>query len=74
MSETPSFCIPGVTRTGNVHSHSAARPAIASLDAISGLPVIDLKPAMVVFSPPDIKQPGWVSDMMSEYFGRRHGG
>jgi len=41
---------------------------VVGLDAVSGTPVIDLKPAMVEFSPVDIKQPEWVSDMMSEYF------
>jgi tRNA-Thr(GGU) m(6)t(6)A37 methyltransferase TsaA len=41
---------------------------VTGLDAVSGTPVIDLKPAMAEFAPTDIKQPAWVTDMMSDYF------
>jgi tRNA-Thr(GGU) m(6)t(6)A37 methyltransferase TsaA len=41
---------------------------VTGLDAVSGTPVIDLKPAMVEFAPTDVKQPDWVTDMMSDYF------
>ncbi|MGH3412995.1 MAG: SAM-dependent methyltransferase [Marmoricola sp.] len=41
---------------------------VVGLDAVSGTPVIDLKPTMVEFCPVNIKQPEWVSAMMSEYF------
>jgi tRNA-Thr(GGU) m(6)t(6)A37 methyltransferase TsaA len=41
---------------------------VVGLDAVSGTPVIDLKPAMVEFSATNIEQPEWVSRMMSEYF------
>jgi tRNA (Thr-GGU) A37 N-methylase len=41
---------------------------VVSLDAVSGTPVIDLKPAMVEFTPVNIKQPEWVSGLMSDYF------
>ncbi|HEY3477921.1 MAG TPA: SAM-dependent methyltransferase [Streptomyces sp.] len=41
---------------------------VVGLDAVSGTPVIDLKPVMVEFTPADVKQPEWVGDLMSEYF------
>lgn len=41
---------------------------VVGLDAVSGTPVIDLKPVMREFRPADIKQPEWVSHMMSQYF------
>ncbi|MEV6110251.1 SAM-dependent methyltransferase [Streptomyces sp. NPDC051940] len=41
---------------------------VVGLDAVSGTPVVDLKPAMAEFHPADIKQPQWVADLMSEYF------
>ncbi|MBO0513969.1 TrmO family methyltransferase domain-containing protein, partial [Streptomyces beijiangensis] len=41
---------------------------VVGLDAVSGTPVIDLKPAMAEFVAVDIEQPEWVSDLMSEYF------
>ena len=41
---------------------------VVGLDAVTGTPVIDLKPAMVEFQTKNVTQPGWVSDMMSEYF------
>jgi tRNA (Thr-GGU) A37 N-methylase len=41
---------------------------VVGLDAVAGTPVIDLKPTMVEFLPADVRQPEWVSQMMSEYF------
>jgi tRNA-Thr(GGU) m(6)t(6)A37 methyltransferase TsaA len=41
---------------------------VVGLDAVTGTPVIDLKPAMVEFQPANVTQPDWVSGMMSEYF------
>jgi tRNA (Thr-GGU) A37 N-methylase len=41
---------------------------VVGLDAVSGTPVIDLKPAMAEFLPGSVEQPVWVSAMMSEYF------
>ncbi|WP_435850959.1 hypothetical protein [Streptomyces mirabilis] len=41
---------------------------VVGLDAVSGTPVIDLKPTMAEFRAVNIKQPEWVSRLMSEYF------
>jgi tRNA (adenine37-N6)-methyltransferase len=41
---------------------------VVGLDAVSGTPVIDLKPVMAEFLPENVKQPEWVSRLMSEYF------
>lgn len=41
---------------------------VVGLDAVSGTPVIDLKPVLEEFVPPNVRQPEWVSSMMSEYF------
>ncbi|MFB7527289.1 TrmO family methyltransferase [Streptomyces sp. NPDC056178] len=41
---------------------------VAGLDAASGTPVIDPKPAMVEFHAVDVKQPEWGGALMSEYF------
>ncbi|MEH0825884.1 MULTISPECIES: SAM-dependent methyltransferase [unclassified Micromonospora] len=41
---------------------------VVGLDAVNGTPVIDLKPVLAEFVPADVRQPGWVSRMMSEYF------
>jgi tRNA-Thr(GGU) m(6)t(6)A37 methyltransferase TsaA len=41
---------------------------VVGLDAVSGTPVIDLKPTMVEFRVEEPKQPEWVTRMMSEYF------
>jgi len=41
---------------------------VVGLDAVSGTPVIDLKPTMAEFRPATTKQPEWVSRLMSEYF------
>ncbi len=41
---------------------------VMGLDAVSGTSVIDLKPTMAEFLPADVRQPAWVSDLMSQYF------
>ncbi|MFI7304005.1 SAM-dependent methyltransferase [Micromonospora aurantiaca] len=41
---------------------------VVGLDAVSGTPVIDLKPVLKEFVPADVRQPEWVSGMMSDYF------
>ncbi len=41
---------------------------VRGLDAVTGTPVLDLKPAMAVFHPDNIQQPEWVDRLMSEYF------
>ncbi|MCZ7429842.1 SAM-dependent methyltransferase [Micromonospora sp. WMMA1949] len=41
---------------------------VVGLDAVAGTPVIDLKPVLTEFVPADVRQPEWVSSMMSEYF------
>src|SRR3954462_7629879 len=41
---------------------------VVGLDAVSGTPVIDLNPTMAEFRAVNIKQPEWVSLLMSEYF------
>ncbi|MFI1093225.1 SAM-dependent methyltransferase [Streptomyces sp. NPDC020917] len=41
---------------------------VVGLDALSGTPVIDLKPTMREFQAVDVQQPQWVSDLMADYF------
>ena len=41
---------------------------VIGLDAVTGTPVVDLKPVMREFLPTDVRQPAWVGDVMSEYF------
>ncbi|MFD0517857.1 TrmO family methyltransferase domain-containing protein [Paractinoplanes durhamensis] len=41
---------------------------VSGLDAVSGTPVIDLKPVLVEFLPVGVAQPEWVSGVMAEYF------
>lgn len=41
---------------------------VVGLDAVSGTPVIDVKPVMAEFLPTNVEQPEWVSRLMSEYF------
>jgi tRNA-Thr(GGU) m(6)t(6)A37 methyltransferase TsaA len=57
----------GVT-TCAVVSVAGRELTVRGLDAVSGTPVIDLKPAMTQFHPAGIRQPEWVDDLMAEYF------
>ena len=41
---------------------------VTGLDAVSGTPVVDLKPVIVEFLPAGVGQPEWVSRLMSDYF------
>ncbi|MBW9206753.1 SAM-dependent methyltransferase [Mumia sp. zg.B17] len=41
---------------------------VVGLDAVSGSPVIDLKPTIAEFLPVGTTQPSWVSAMMADYF------
>ena len=41
---------------------------VRGLDALDGTPVLDIKPCMIDFGPRgDVRQPGWVSSLMSSY-------
>jgi tRNA-Thr(GGU) m(6)t(6)A37 methyltransferase TsaA len=57
----------GVTRCAIV-STAGRELVVRGLDAVVGTPVLDLKPVMREFSPPDIRQPPWVGDLMQDYF------
>ena len=43
---------------------------VQGLDALNGTPVIDIKPVMREFLPPDedIRQPGWADELMKKYW------
>ena len=42
---------------------------VRGLDAIDGTPVLDIKPWMAEFAPRGlIRQPGWVSELMADYY------
>ncbi|CAG7645238.1 tRNA-Thr(GGU) m(6)t(6)A37 methyltransferase TsaA [Actinacidiphila bryophytorum] len=41
---------------------------VVGLDAVSGTPVIDVKPVMVEFQAVGVEQPQWVSELMADYF------
>ncbi|RFC77818.1 SAM-dependent methyltransferase [Streptomyces sp. AcE210] len=41
---------------------------VVGLDAVSGTPVIDLKPAMSAFQPRALHEPEWVEVFMGDYF------
>jgi len=44
---------------------------VEGLDAIDGTPVVDIKPYMREFGPKGpVRQPGWASELMAEYWGR----
>ncbi|SNY62952.1 SAM-dependent methyltransferase [Paractinoplanes atraurantiacus] len=57
----------GVT-TCAIESVNGRELTVVGLDAVTGTPVIDLKPAMQEFTPADVKQPQFVTDLMSNYF------
>ncbi len=57
----------GVTSCA-IESVDGRELTVIGLDAVTGTPVVDLKPVMVEFLPTDVRQPEWVSDVMSEYF------
>lgn len=41
---------------------------VVGLDAVTGTPVLDLKPTMAEFQASDIRQPEWVGRLMADYF------
>ena len=41
---------------------------VRGLDAVSGTPVIDVKPVLAEFTPVGVAQPDWVAAVMAEYF------
>ena len=44
---------------------------VLGLDAIDATPVLDIKPHMVEFQArTEVRQPGWVSELMAEYWAR----
>ncbi len=50
-------------------AHTARVITVKNLDAIDGTPILDIKPVMKEFGPKgDIIQPGWVSDLMKDYW------
>ena len=51
------------------------RLVVAELDAIDGTPVVDLKPVMREFLPrTEVRQPGWVGELMRDYWRRAEEG
>lgn len=44
------------------------RLTVVGLDAVTGTPVVDLKPVLNAFLPVGVRQPPWVDRLMSEYF------
>ncbi|MFC2028693.1 tRNA (N6-threonylcarbamoyladenosine(37)-N6)-methyltransferase TrmO [Chloroflexota bacterium] len=48
---------------------------VQGLDALNGSPVIDIKPIMREFLPPDadIRQPGWADELMKNYWKNKDG-
>lgn len=49
--------------------HSGKTIKVKYLDAIDGTPVLDIKPVFKEFQPKGtIRQPGWVSDLMKNYW------
>lgn len=57
----------GIT-TCRITSVNHRELTVVGLDATTGTPVIDLKPTMTHFQPTDIRQPEWVSRLMTDYF------
>jgi tRNA-Thr(GGU) m(6)t(6)A37 methyltransferase TsaA len=41
---------------------------VRGLDAVTGTPVVDLKPTMIELQPTNLRQPEWVGRLMAEYF------
>lgn len=57
----------GVTSCA-IESVQGRELTVVGLDAVSGTPVLDLKPVMAEFQVEGVKQPEWVSELMAEYF------
>ncbi|MBT3228006.1 MAG: SAM-dependent methyltransferase [Candidatus Marinimicrobia bacterium] len=41
---------------------------VQGLDAVNGSPILDIKPVFHEFTPRDTKQPGWVSELLKDYW------
>lgn len=57
----------GVTAV-EILSVDADRIAVRGLDAIHGTPVLDIKPYFPAFDKRDAQVPGWVDQLMEDYF------
>lgn len=57
----------GVTRCA-IESVRGRDLVVVGLDAISGTPVVDLKPVLAEFEAQNVTQPEWVTRMMADYF------
>lgn len=57
----------GVT-TCRIVSVDGRRLDVSGLDAVSGTPVVDLKPTVIQFQPADLRQPEWVGRLMADYW------
>ncbi|WP_262852182.1 SAM-dependent methyltransferase [Mumia quercus] len=51
-----------------IESVGARELTVVGLDAVSGTPVVDLKPVLREFLPTGVEQPAWVGPMMADYF------
>jgi tRNA (Thr-GGU) A37 N-methylase len=51
-----------------IESVNGRELTVLGLDAVSGSPVIDLKPAMAEYHAVEVTQPQWVTDAMADYF------
>jgi tRNA-Thr(GGU) m(6)t(6)A37 methyltransferase TsaA len=52
-------------------SVEGTRLKVRGLDAVDGTPVLDIKPVMKGFLPRgEIREPGWVSELMKDYWVR----
>ena len=51
-----------------VESVDGRELTVVGLDAVSGTPVVDLKPVMAEFRVQDVAQPEWVSRLMADHF------
>ncbi|MBC9716822.1 SAM-dependent methyltransferase [Streptomyces sp. TRM66268-LWL] len=51
-----------------VESVRGREVTVVGLDAVTGTPVVDLKPVMREFLPQGVTQPEWVGEVMAEYF------
>ncbi|NQV14828.1 SAM-dependent methyltransferase [bacterium] len=43
---------------------------VQGLDAVNGTPVLDIKPVFLQFLPQNVEQPGWVSELMKDYWSK----
>jgi tRNA-Thr(GGU) m(6)t(6)A37 methyltransferase TsaA len=57
----------GVT-TCKIISAKGRELEVLGLDAVTGTPVVDIKPVMTEVQPADVRQPEWVGRLMTDYF------